>query len=212
MSSSSTNDPSKPTIYEPVIAPHNSQIFRFEVDNYLHTFHKLDTAAIGTSYDPCPYFFSARGCTLDAHCPWRHTDPPVTVCKHYLRGLCKKQAHCPYLHSVDKSRMPHCFFYSKYGQCHNDDCVYRHVDRDTAALQCPYFARGFCRHGAGCRLRHVERVACANYLAGFCILGPQCEFGHAKMEVDSRSGGKDNKDQPMSIHHPMRDAFGSNGA
>lgn len=161
-----------------------SQIFRFEVENGLDEVRRLDDSATGTCTDLCPMFFSAAGCTRGDRCQWRHArNDRLTVCKHYLRGLCKKQDLCDYLHSVDSSRMPECFFFSKYGECSNQECPYRHVDQEKKKNECPYYARGFCRHGPKCRNRHVKRVACPNYLAGFCIDGPDCVFGHARFEI-----------------------------
>lgn len=36
------------------------------------------------------------------------------VCKHWLRGLCKKGDQCEFLHEYDLQKMPECYFYSKY--------------------------------------------------------------------------------------------------
>lgn len=169
---------------ESVIAPHGSQVFRFEVENGLDQVRRLDEAASGMATDLCPFFFSPNGCTRGDRCQWRHArNDRLIVCKHYLRGLCKKQDLCDYLHSVDYSRMPECFFFSKYSECSNAECPYRHVDPEKKRNECPYYARGFCRHGPKCRHRHVKKVACPNYLAGFCKDGPDCVFGHARFEI-----------------------------
>lgn len=40
----------------------------------------------------------------------------MVVCKHWLRGLCKKGDHCKFLHQYDITRMPECYFYSKFGK------------------------------------------------------------------------------------------------
>jgi hypothetical protein len=37
------------------------------------------------------------------------------ICKHWLRGLCKKGDNCEFLHEYDLSKMPECYFYSKFG-------------------------------------------------------------------------------------------------
>lgn len=37
------------------------------------------------------------------------------VCKHWLRGLCKKGDQCKFLHQYDVTRMPQCYFYFKFG-------------------------------------------------------------------------------------------------
>ncbi|CDF40532.1 Putative PCSF-30 [Chondrus crispus] len=166
------------------IAPLGNQVFRFEVENGLDEVRRLDETASGTSTDLCPYFFSPNGCTRGDRCQWRHArNDKLIVCKHYLRGLCKKQDLCDYLHSVDYGRMPECFFFSKYGECSNAECPYRHVDPEKKRNECPYYGRGFCRHGPKCRHRHVKKVACSNYLSGFCKDGPDCVFGHARFEI-----------------------------
>lgn len=165
-------------------APLGDQIFQFEIANGLDVVRHLDDSAPGTSTDTCASFFSATGCTRGDRCQWRHArNDRLIVCKHYLRGLCKKQDLCDYLHSVDYGRMPECFFFSKYGECSNAECHYRHVDPERKRNECPYYARGFCRHGPKCRHRHVRRVACPNYLAGFCKEGADCAFGHARFEI-----------------------------
>lgn len=49
-------------------------------------------------------------------CPFRHDHGEQTVvCKHWLRGLCKKGDQCKFLHQYDLTRMPECYFFSKFG-------------------------------------------------------------------------------------------------
>lgn len=51
-------------------------------------------------------------------CPFRHAHGEKSVvCKHWLRGLCKKGDHCEFLHEYDVTKMPECYFYSKFGAC-----------------------------------------------------------------------------------------------
>lgn len=51
-----------------------------------------------------------------AMCPFRHISGEKTVvCKHWLRGLCKKGDQCEFLHEYDMTKMPECYFYSKFG-------------------------------------------------------------------------------------------------
>ncbi|VTJ59185.1 Hypothetical predicted protein [Marmota monax] len=53
-------------------------------------------------------------------CPFRHEQgEKMVVCKHWLRGLCKKGDHCRFLHQYDVTRMPRCYFYSKFA---SDNC------------------------------------------------------------------------------------------
>ena len=41
----------------------------------------------------------------------------TVVCKHWLRGLCKKGEMCDYLHEFDPDKMPICqFFFSEQGE------------------------------------------------------------------------------------------------
>ncbi|KJE97146.1 zinc finger protein [Capsaspora owczarzaki ATCC 30864] len=124
----------------------------------------------------CKLFLRGQ-CKKGNSCAFRHTrtDKKV-VCKHWLRGLCKKGEHCEFLHEYDMSKMPECYFFQKYGQCTNTECQYRHIDPETKKKDCPWYARGFCRHGAQCKLRHRKRVICTNYLTGFCPDGPTCQF------------------------------------
>ncbi|NXJ98343.1 CPSF4 factor, partial [Corythaixoides concolor] len=112
-----------------------------------------------------------------ARCPFRHGDRDKTVvCKHWLRGLCKRGDGCDFLHEYDVTKMPACYFYSKFGECSNKDCPFLHVDATTSTVGCPWYDRGFCRHGPLCKYKHTRRVMCANYLVGFCPEGPKCKF------------------------------------
>ncbi len=62
--------------------------------------------------------FYVRGlCGKGASCPFRHVKGDRTiVCKHWLRGLCKKGDDCEFLHEYDMSKMPECYFFSKFGK------------------------------------------------------------------------------------------------
>lgn len=53
-----------------------------------------------------------------------------TVCRHWLRGLCMKGDACGFLHQFDKARMPICRFFRLYGECREQDCVYKHTNED----------------------------------------------------------------------------------
>ena len=37
------------------------------------------------------------------------------MCKHWLRGLCKKGDDCEFVHMYDTSRMPECYFFEVHG-------------------------------------------------------------------------------------------------
>lgn len=54
-----------------------------------------------------------------------------TVCRHWLRGLCMKGNDCGFLHQYDKSRMPVCRFFAKWGECREPDCFFKHTNEDV---------------------------------------------------------------------------------
>ncbi|NWI52896.1 CPSF4 factor, partial [Calyptomena viridis] len=127
--------------------------------------------------------FGTRFCGIFAGGPWpgvqvpsRHGGTRTVVCKHWLRGLCKRGDGCDFLHEYDVAKMPECYFYSKFGECSNKDCPFLHVDATRSTMGCPWYDRGFCRHGPRCKYQHTRRVMCANYLVGFCPEGPKCKF------------------------------------
>ncbi|VDD82754.1 unnamed protein product [Mesocestoides corti] len=126
-------------------------------------------------------FFLTNTCRLSTRCPFRHIKGDKTVvCKHWLRGLCKKGDDCDFLHVYDMTKMPECYFFSKFGVCLNKECQFLHVDPATKIQDCAWYARGFCRNGPSCRNRHVRRIACQNYINGFCPHGPSCKQAHPK--------------------------------
>ena len=81
------------------------------------------------------------------------------------------------------SKMPECYFYSRFNACHNKECPFLHIDPEAKVRDCPWYDRGFCRHGPNCRHRHVRRVLCINYLAGFCPSGKDCTDAHPRFEL-----------------------------
>jgi cleavage and polyadenylation specificity factor subunit 4 len=50
-------------------------------------------------------------------------------------------------------------------------------------LDCPWYDRGFCRHGPNCKNRHTRKVLCQNYLCGFCPEGSRCTLSHSSFEL-----------------------------
>ncbi|EIM92200.1 uncharacterized protein STEHIDRAFT_47086 [Stereum hirsutum FP-91666 SS1] len=151
----------------------------------------------------CRLNLSQTGCPLGPSlCPLRHTNPSAqnfqppkqlpthprdrerlaTVCKHWLRGLCKKGDACEFLHEYNLRRMPECWWYAKYGYCSaGDECLYAHPKERK--VECPDYKRGFCKLGPKCPRKHIRRVACQLYLTGFCPLGPDCPRGHPKPNI-----------------------------
>lgn len=106
------------------------------------------------------------------------------VCKHWLRGLCKKNLNCEFLHEYNLRKMPECLFFSKNGFCtQSPDCLYLHIDPKSKIPECDSYKKGFCKDGPNCTKRHVRKTACPNYLYGFCPDGPDCSMTHPKMGI-----------------------------
>uniref|UniRef100_A0A1I7XJG6 Cleavage and polyadenylation specificity factor subunit 4 n=1 Tax=Heterorhabditis bacteriophora TaxID=37862 RepID=A0A1I7XJG6_HETBA len=132
-------------------------------------------------------------CSLNQVCPLRHlVGDKAVVCKHWLRGLCKKGDQCEFLHEYDLTKMPECFFFSKYMACSNRECPFRHIDPETKMKDCPWYDRGFCRHGPYCKHRHRRRVMCPNFLVGFCPDGPNCKFTHPSFALPAAENSQVN--------------------
>ncbi|XP_052053211.1 putative cleavage and polyadenylation specificity factor subunit 4-like protein [Apodemus sylvaticus] len=126
-------------------------------------------------------FFAKGLCVKGILCPLRHEQgEKMVVCKHWLRGLCRKSDCCNFLHQYDVSRMPVCYFHSKFGNCSNKECPFLHLKSVSKVQDCPWYDQGFCREGPLCKYRHVHQVLCPNYFTGFCPKGPKCQFGHPK--------------------------------
>lgn len=107
------------------------------------------------------------------------------VCKHWLRGLCKKGEHCEFLHEYNLRKMPECNFFMRNGYCSNgEECLYLHVDPMSRLPPCPHYDMGFCPLGPICSKKHVRRKLCLFYVAGFCPDGPDCKQGHPKWSKD----------------------------
>ncbi|GAB6031118.1 Cleavage and polyadenylation specificity factor subunit 4 [Chamberlinius hualienensis] len=129
-------------------------------------------------------FYAKSSCGRGGTCPFRHVKGDRTVvCKHWLRGLCKKGDQCEFLHEYDMTKMPECYFYSRFNACSNKECPFLHIDPESKIKDCPWYDRGFCRHGPNCRHRHTRRVMCLNFVCGFCPEGPLCKFMHPKFDL-----------------------------
>ncbi|KAI6229431.1 Cleavage and polyadenylation specificity factor subunit 4 [Aphelenchoides besseyi] len=149
--------------------------------------------------------FTQGQCSLGAHCPLRHlVGDKQVVCKHWLRGLCKKGDQCEFLHEYDMSKMPECYFFSKFMSCSNRECPFRHIDPESKIKDCPWYDRGFCRHGPFCKHRHRRRVVCPNYLCGFCPDGKECKFTHPSFNIptfDPKASGNTRVSASIMCHN-----------
>ncbi|XP_072415172.1 putative cleavage and polyadenylation specificity factor subunit 4-like protein [Chiloscyllium punctatum] len=146
----------------------------------------------------CELFIKGK-CLKDQMCPFRHTcgDKNV-VCKHWLRSLCKKGDQCEFLHEYDETKMPRCYFYSKYGECNKQECPFLHLNSRMQIPDCPWYDRGFCKYGPLCKNKHTRKIICENYLAGYCPEGTACKFSHPGNEfTDWNSDLKEMSEIPL---------------
>ncbi|ESO81999.1 hypothetical protein LOTGIDRAFT_135458 [Lottia gigantea] len=159
-------------------------------------FPGMDKSGAGT----CT-FYLVSGCNKGTACPFRHVRGDRTVvCKHWLRGLCKKGDDCEFLHEYDMTKMPECYFFSKFGQCSNKECPFLHIDPEKKIKDCPWYDRGFCRHGPNCKNRHQRRVLCISYVNGFCLDGANCKFVHPKFDLPVTDNSQQVKKGNLTCH------------
>ncbi|CAI4856979.1 BDN_1c_G0055870.mRNA.1.CDS.1 [Saccharomyces cerevisiae] len=147
------------------------------------------------SLDPdrpiCEFYNSREGpksCTRGPLCPKKHVLPIFQnkiVCRHWLRGLCKKNDQCEYLHEYNLRKMPECVFFSKNGYCtQSPDCQYLHIDPASKIPKCENYEMGFCPLGSSCPRRHIKKVFCQRYMTGFCPLGKdECDMEHPQFII-----------------------------
>lgn len=115
---------------------------------------------------------------MGIRCPFRHMKGDKTiVCKHWLRGLCKKGDDCDFLHVYNMAKMPECYFYSKHGECSNKECLFLHVDPASKVQDCAWYARGFCRNGRFCtssviftQVHYAVIVTCVEFVAKIILM------------------------------------------
>ncbi|KFH46465.1 mRNA 3'-end-processing protein-like protein [Hapsidospora chrysogenum ATCC 11550] len=182
------------------ILNHTAPTYTFRFSPFLR-----QTYQVGLPPDrPICRSFQTGTCPNGTRCPERHVPAPTSsdpsagggkaqqgglnslVCKHWLRGLCKKGEHCEFLHEYNLRKMPECNFFMRNGYCSNgDECLYLHIDPMSRLPPCPHYDMGFCPLGPRCSKKHVRRKLCPYYLAGFCPDGPECKAGaHPKWRKD----------------------------
>ncbi|KAG9245136.1 hypothetical protein BJ878DRAFT_458910 [Calycina marina] len=171
------------------ILTHNAPPYKFSFTPFLLRTHRH---GISPSRPVCKAFMQGH-CPLGAICPDKHPASSQQhqnlVCKHWLRGLCKKGEGCEFLHEYNLRSMPDCASWVRNGYCTNgDECLYLHAPAETRIAACPHYMRGFCPLGLQCAKKHVRRRLCPLYLCGFCPDGMQCRNVHAKYVSDERLG------------------------
>ena len=76
-------------------------------------------------------------------------------------GLSNNSYHSHYKHLVGHVvyvKILNVIMYSiiSTGECNNKDCQFMHVDAETLKVKdCPWYDRGFCKHGQLCNIPHT---------------------------------------------------------
>lgn len=61
----------------------------------------------------------------------------AVVCKHWLRGLCKKNERCEILHEYNIKKMPECwFFFQNPENVQMQSAIFLHVDPNSEYKEC----------------------------------------------------------------------------
>ncbi|KAL7663046.1 mRNA 3'-end-processing protein [[Candida] zeylanoides] len=170
--------------FNPIIRP-NTAARPFKFEPFLHREYNF---GLDPDRPVCPVYIPSNpnSCPNGALCPNKHVPAMYNnkiVCKHWLRGLCKKNDHCEFLHEYNLRKMPECLFYSKNGFCtQTPECLYLHVDPQSKIPECLDYERGFCPDGPKCSKRHVRKIMCPLWLTGFCPKGYECDYSHPRFE------------------------------
>lgn len=169
---------------DPVIHP-DTKNKRFKFEDFLR---KEYSFGLDPDRPVCQFFKPNQPdlCPEGPFCPNKHIPSMYNnkiVCKHWLRGLCKKNDHCEFLHEYNLRKMPECLFYSKNGFCtQTAECLYLHIDPQQKIPECPLYDQGFCPDGPDCPNRHVRKILCPHYLTGFCPKGYECDYNHPRYD------------------------------
>ncbi|KAH3683632.1 hypothetical protein WICPIJ_005414 [Wickerhamomyces pijperi] len=171
-----------------------------QIVNYPFNFEPFLRKEYNLSLDPdrppCQFWIPGKpgtnphtntSCPNGDSCYNKHISPMFSnkiVCKHWLRGLCKKGDNCEFLHEYNLRKMPECLFFSKNGFCtQTPECQYLHLDPSSKIPECLDYSKGFCPEGPNCKNRHIKRIICQNYLTGFCPDGPDCDLAHPNFQL-----------------------------
>lgn len=169
---------------DPIIHP-DTRNKRFKFEDFLRSEYSF---GLDPDRPVCQFYRPSQpsSCPNGPLCPNKHVPAMYNnkiVCKHWLRGLCKKNDHCEFLHEYNLRKMPECLFYSKNGYCtQTQECLYLHIDPQQKIPECQAYEQGFCPEGPKCPNRHVRKIMCPMYLTGFCPKGYECDYSHPRYD------------------------------
>ncbi|CCC67706.1 hypothetical protein NCAS_0A11480 [Naumovozyma castellii] len=171
-----------------VVHANNTREYPFKFEPFLRQEYSF---GLDPDRPTCPdfdYSVGVSSCPRGNLCPMKHNlgiFQNKIVCKHWLRGLCKKNDQCEFLHEYNLRKMPECVFFSKNGYCtQGAECPYLHIDPQSKIPNCEDYDLGFCPLGQECKRKHIKKTLCQRYINGFCPLGPECEQTHVSFDVN----------------------------
>ncbi|EEY21076.1 mRNA 3'-end-processing protein YTH1 [Verticillium alfalfae VaMs.102] len=113
-----------PSRAAPDLASHTEPAATFDFTPFLRATHQHALAADSAPGGQPAHTHAGRG--------------PSLVCKHWLRGLCKKGAHCEFLHGVQPSaRCPSATFSRERLLLQREECFYVHIDPQSSCRPAP---------------------------------------------------------------------------
>ncbi|ORY76683.1 hypothetical protein BCR37DRAFT_351406 [Protomyces lactucae-debilis] len=175
----------RPVHIQPDFAHHT-----FAFDGFLRSQHRFDVAV---RRPICLSFRQSGTCPNGPACPDKHINASAhaqqgrlnsVVCKHWLRGLCKKADACEFLHEYNMRHVQECKQWKEQGTCGNaEDCLYAHPAPGSRNGICDWYKLGYCPLGPDCKRKHIRRKPCMRYLTGFCPYGLDCRDAHLQFLV-----------------------------
>jgi cleavage and polyadenylation specificity factor subunit 4 len=206
----------QPSPVEQLLNPASHPTYNFAFSDFLKREYRF---GLDRNRPTCKAFLQGH-CPLGGQCPDKHDHqsnynkyamasvrtrhhadiPHSLVCKHWLRGLCKKGDSCEFQHSYNLRSMPECAQFSRHLVCSNgSECLYLHLDPALKQPPCASYERGFCPLGPYCAARHEKKKTfCKYYMAGFCPDGRDCKEGvHPKWKEEKDMRKPDVK-RPLS--------------
>jgi cleavage and polyadenylation specificity factor subunit 4 len=103
------------------ILSHQAHLYKFSFTPFLFTTYRY---GLSPDRPTCKAYLQGH-CPLGVECPDKHAAASSNsnfnnlVCKHWLRGLCKKGESCEFLHEFNLRKMPECNFFVRNGYCSN---------------------------------------------------------------------------------------------
>ncbi|KAI9698199.1 MAG: RNA-binding component of cleavage and polyadenylation factor [Candelina mexicana] len=184
-----------------ILDPSSNPVYSFGFSDFLKREYRF---GLDPNRPQCKAFREGH-CPLGSACPDKHHTFSAfnsLVCKHWLRGLCKKGDACEFLHEYNlfafqsakgisdvhgsmltfarhhRRKQSECNQYNRYQYCSSgDECLFLHIDPESKREPCPHYEKGMCILGPLCAKKHIRKTMCRFWMAGFCPYGRKCQEG-----------------------------------